>query len=671
MALTVVLEADAATVVASATVAKYVDKSAGTDGDGSLGSPWNTLDGKGATLNAVVGSVAVVVSGLLDGVDIAGESWDNTDGTTLSFVSWHLLDAGKARGEWTPCVALSRLASTNPVGNENAVEFDLSGIIAKLDARGWSGTFGVSTVVRNLDIAGTVAKSVPTSGLPTNADELIVDDATLEAYRVTEPEVAMTNRASIADVAGTAESAWFDAATGKLYARGSLGGEAPGVGIETEWLAALYDDSSVAVFTALGWDRVDLLGLRPALHVNTGAKRFFSLNASRVLVQDCEFVLAGGDDLVACVNGGGAASGYTGRRNQYIGLGTDGGPATVFGGGTNYATMLVEHVVSHGGLRLLRHDGVDTGLLGDSAPYLGAAHSGGVDECEARFFLALSYNGSSRRLVQFSSPTTPTDVRDPSDFAALVRDGRAEDVSGVHVLNSVNNVHWLRVAFRGSTSGDHHFGHACGPAGRRAGDHLFQFCIFDSSRSIRGLLAFAREDRVALDRCTFFGQQSQLAAYASAAIWTGEVYLRRCLFLGASSGRWWWALAQSGNVNPPAVAGSILDWDGGTAIDVAFNANISDYRNTVDPTDATVGDLATTFPGSTVVAGVSLAPGDVGTTSPSDFDIAGLGTVQSVRTPIAGALAINGQADDGSLGAFQYGGAPGGATISSSRRRRR
>jgi hypothetical protein len=229
----------------------------------------------------------------------------------------------------------------------------------------------------------------------------------------------------------------------------------------------------------------------------------------------------------------------------------------------------------------------------------------------------------------------------------------------------------LRVAFRGSTSGDHHFGHACGPAGRRAGDHLFQFCIFDSSRSIRGLLAFAREDRVALDRCTFFGQQSQLAAYASAAIWTGEVYLRRCLFLGASSGRWWWALAQSGNVNPPAVAGSILDWDGGTAIDVAFNANISDYRNTVDPTDATVGDLATTFPGSTVVAGVSLAPGDVGTTSPSDFDIAGLGTVQSVRTPIAGALAINGQADDGSLGAFQYGGAPGGATISSSRRRRR
>jgi hypothetical protein len=651
---TVSLEADPATVVATATATFYVDFEAGSDGSGTEGSPWNTLAGKEATIDAVVGSAAVVMAGIADGQQIAGLSFSNGSGTTLSFISWHLLDGAKTRAHWTPAIKMDRIDTPSMSGS--VIDYDLTDIETALAARGWSGTFDVQAVLSGYTpFAGQV--SISSSGLRTLAQGLVTDDAYYESFRrssggaqVVWEEVGSAAAVSVADT-------WhFDGTTDVVRARQAT--------VPDDGYIVYLDDAGNQVVTIAAWDQVSFLGVRFFLLGDRGDRRFVQATTKRMLLQDIECEGTGAEDTFALLNNAGDGnSGLTMRRCQFSGMGKDGNPIVVSTNTTpDYKSWHSIDTISHAGWRYEYTDsvptgglqGTDAGILNDQATYFGAPHSGDLEEIRVERGFGFAYNSKTARLIQSQPNDSPTDYTDISDYKSVLIGLRAEGLSGIDQANVYRRT--LVVACdlegAGSAANSHLFGRN-GNLGEAVG---FVACILRGSVSMRSAIALWNTTNAFISRCLFHCDQNGISAKQGANAWTGEVTLDNNLYLFINDSKSWWGVAQGGGEVTATVADSIKDIDGGLEIAEAFE-NCDFYENTLDHTDQTSADVDATFPDNSNVYDTSMTVPANGAATSANLSTRGIPEIDGVLTVIEGDdMSINGQLHNGTFGPFQYGG---------------
>jgi hypothetical protein len=651
---TVSLEADPATVVATATATFYVDFEAGSDGSGTSGSPWNTLAGKEATIDAVVGSVAVVMAGIADGQQIAGLAFSNGSGTTLSFISWHLLDGAKTRAHWTPAIKMDRIDTPSMSGS--VIDYDLTDIETALAARGWSGTFDVQAVLSGYT-PFTGQTSIPASGLRTLAQDLVTDGAYYESFRrVTGSAKVVWEEVGSAAAVSVADTWHFDGTTDVVRARQAT--------VPDDGYIVYLDDAGNQVVTISGWEEPRFLGVRFFLLGDRGDRRFVQATTKRMLLQDIECEGTGADDTFALLNSAGDAnSGLTMRRCQFSGMGKDGNPIVVSTNTTpDYKSWHSIDTISHVGWRYEYTDsvptgglqGTDAGILNDQATYFGAPHAGDLEEIRIERGFGFAYNSKTARLIQSQPNDSPTDYTDISDYKSVLIGLRAEGLSGIDQANVYRRT--LVVACNlegaGNAANSHLFGRN-GNLGEAVG---FVACILRGSVSMRSAIALWNTTNAFISRCLFHCDQNGISAKQGANAWTGEVTLDNNLYLFINDNKSWWGVAQGGGEVTASVADSIKDIDGGLEIAEAFE-NCDFYENTLDHTDQTSADVDATFPNNSNVYDTSMTVPANGAATSANLSTRGIPEIDGVLTVIEGDdVSINGQFHSGTFGPFQYGG---------------
>jgi hypothetical protein len=651
---TVSLEADPATVVATATATFYVDFEAGSDGSGTEGSPWNTLAGKEATIDAVVGSVAVVMAGIADGQQIAGLAFSNGSGTDISFISWHLLDGAKTRAHWTPAIKMDRIDTPSMSGS--VIDYDLTDIETALAGRGWSGTFDVQAVLSGYT-PFTGQTSIPASGLRTLAQDLVTDGAYYESFRrVTGSAKVVWEEVGSAAAVSVADTWHFDGTTDVVRARQAT--------VPDDGYIVYLDDAANQVVTISGWEEPRFLGVRFFLLGDRGDRRFVQATTKRMLLQDIECEGTGAEDTFALLNNAGDAnSGLTMRRCQFSGMGKDGNPIVVSTNTTpDYKSWHSIDTISHAGWRYEYTDsvptgglqGTDAGILNDQATYFGAPHAGDLEEIRIERGFGFAYNSKTTRLIQSQPNDSPTDYTDISDYKAVLIGLRAEGLSGIDQANVYRRT--LVVACNlegaGSAFNSHLFGRN-GNLGEAVG---FVACILRGSVSMRSAIALWNTTNAFISRCLFHCDQNGISAKEGANAWTGEVTLDNNLYLFINDNKSWWGIAQAAGEVTATVADSIKDIDGGLEIAEAFE-NCDFYENTLDHTDKTSADVDATFPDNSNVYDTSMTVPANGAATSANLSTRGIPEIDGVLTVIEGDdVSINGQFHNGTFGPFQYGG---------------
>ena len=538
----------------------FFDFNAAVDGDGSEANPYNRMTPERSAIGVTEPDqhVYVWLEGEVDalawpaGVHVRAEPIaPGASPASLNMLSRHLVEPDAARGHVTWSVAVEP--------EKMRIRQHLPGIF-RVDLPFDREQTGVAGVLR--DYREPEVTPIPPDGLP---DGVAMNTGLVESYRLGPmPRVAVREAQSFADLRARRHGWWLDRDRGRLFIKTKTG-LPPGSPAVPEWRVVVERSGpmlSVNDFGSNTAPRVRVGGLTMSFAVegpDPGFRRsrvFMISPATETLVHDILFMFCGSEDAVAAVNGGGPDHRVVVRRNQYVGVPRDGGPAVVATQRRKppYASVQYSDFVVHGGYTLRYEDGAATGLL----PYkpvgvLGTYHLGNVEASRLDRAIGLSYDGFSAPMFQFSPIDKPADPRDRGMFRAVVSDVHAERV----FLPSDFSAAGVRVERS-------YFSLAGAGLSREHGVTLWESCVFeaDSGPAVLGQIV---GDPVAFSNCLvrYHGGDSTVSLFGvSDPGLGGRAYVRDLIVdLGGQAAGMRFATGSRRAAAPPVAPEAVLGWD--------------------------------------------------------------------------------------------------------------